>query len=576
LRRNKPSEEAIPKGKGKERNDLDNNEQHLPASASLQAATKEDTPLPAPPLPRKASKVRQRVPSLNSKSSADSLVSSVRSYSTRLHNTTVSFLKRFSNSAAPSADDRVIREKGLPILKSNLDFIEAYSAAARDQEEQLRAPGLLKQGSSATVQSYAGSESSFATSAEQFNPPSQADDWESLQGATNSGSNPYSRHFRALQNKSSSDLPKIEGSPPEENPPEKRISISSRISSLRRPKQSTTTPELSTPADSTSTFDTPNSLTPAVEAPSNASTNTLALSNKPKIARSNSEPGGYDNMTGDKNGGWRSRIGGKKSTGEGPHKVDVFAESMHSEKRSDSDSLHQTTRSRERGRNSSYNDQSTSDMKAASVGGQDGVFDRRPSKPFSDRLEELNNYNNARAIGGSVAGRSMAKSKLERMMGADQSMSSPSAATDYSHKNDSVDTAYQPALAYQSQDVNRTRMDVDETCCPVCLELLSFRLAGEKSHVTPTCGHALHHACFTAVYGPPEAILAAQKTPGRATPPGMCGVCRKMIVLGDEGENRRQNSEFVVDAVVVSIRVVIRVGFFQTVKECRSGKRRKS
>jgi hypothetical protein len=34
----------------------------------------------------------------------------------------------------------------------------------------------------------------------------------------------------------------------------------------------------------------------------------------------------------------------------------------------------------------------------------------------------------------------------------------------------------------------------DEEDCPVCLEPLSFsfRLPGEKPHIVPECGHALH------------------------------------------------------------------------------------
>ncbi|KIM26211.1 hypothetical protein M408DRAFT_197410 [Serendipita vermifera MAFF 305830] len=37
-------------------------------------------------------------------------------------------------------------------------------------------------------------------------------------------------------------------------------------------------------------------------------------------------------------------------------------------------------------------------------------------------------------------------------------------------------------------------LDADEGECPVCLEPLSFsfRLPGEKPHVVPECGHALH------------------------------------------------------------------------------------
>ncbi|PWN50852.1 hypothetical protein IE53DRAFT_75830 [Violaceomyces palustris] len=92
--------------------------------------------------------------------------------------------------------------------------------------------------------------------------------------------------------------------------------------------------------------------------------------------------------------------------------------------------------------------------------------------------------------------------------------------------------------------------EIDEVDCPVCLEPLSYRLAGEKPHVVPNCGHALHNACFTAVYGPPEQVYAQQTgdLPGHARmkssgssrarqhvgPPGMCGVCRRPIALGGD------------------------------------------
>lgn len=37
--------------------------------------------------------------------------------------------------------------------------------------------------------------------------------------------------------------------------------------------------------------------------------------------------------------------------------------------------------------------------------------------------------------------------------------------------------------------------------CPVCLEPLSFsfRLPGEKPHLVPECGHALHEVCCNIV-----------------------------------------------------------------------------
>lgn len=41
----------------------------------------------------------------------------------------------------------------------------------------------------------------------------------------------------------------------------------------------------------------------------------------------------------------------------------------------------------------------------------------------------------------------------------------------------------------------------DEEACPVCLEPLSFsfRLPGEKPHIVPDCGHALHEVCDVSV-----------------------------------------------------------------------------
>ncbi|KAF8635030.1 hypothetical protein AX15_000568 [Amanita polypyramis BW_CC] len=80
----------------------------------------------------------------------------------------------------------------------------------------------------------------------------------------------------------------------------------------------------------------------------------------------------------------------------------------------------------------------------------------------------------------------------------------------------------------------------DEDDCPVCLEPLSFsfRLPGEKPHIVPECGHALHEACFTAVYGP----LPNQ---GRSSTPrklnlGVCGVCRRPMKVSD-GDGGKSN-----------------------------------
>ncbi|TIA92510.1 hypothetical protein E3P99_00609 [Wallemia hederae] len=70
--------------------------------------------------------------------------------------------------------------------------------------------------------------------------------------------------------------------------------------------------------------------------------------------------------------------------------------------------------------------------------------------------------------------------------------------------------------------------------CPVCLEPLSFsfRLPGEKPHIVPLCGHALHDQCFTQVYGP----LPSAKMPSKSL--GVCGICRKPMKLSDEAETQ--------------------------------------
>ncbi|KAI0039358.1 hypothetical protein FA95DRAFT_1684325 [Auriscalpium vulgare] len=81
----------------------------------------------------------------------------------------------------------------------------------------------------------------------------------------------------------------------------------------------------------------------------------------------------------------------------------------------------------------------------------------------------------------------------------------------------------------------------EEDECPVCLEPLSFsfRLPGEKPHIVPECGHALHEACFIAVYGPPP---GAGRAGGvlRKSNLGVCGVCRRPMKVGD-GDGGKSN-----------------------------------
>ncbi|KAI6041273.1 Pleckstrin homology domain-containing protein [Pisolithus marmoratus] len=80
----------------------------------------------------------------------------------------------------------------------------------------------------------------------------------------------------------------------------------------------------------------------------------------------------------------------------------------------------------------------------------------------------------------------------------------------------------------------------DEQECPVCLEPLSFsfRLPGEKPHVVPECGHSLHEACFTAVYGPLPG--QSRSAPPRKSNLGVCGVCRRPMKIAD-GDHSKTN-----------------------------------
>ncbi|KIY53347.1 hypothetical protein FISHEDRAFT_63373 [Fistulina hepatica ATCC 64428] len=91
-----------------------------------------------------------------------------------------------------------------------------------------------------------------------------------------------------------------------------------------------------------------------------------------------------------------------------------------------------------------------------------------------------------------------------------------------------------PVVSSASSDAD----DADE--CPVCLEPLSFsfRLPGEKPHIVPECGHALHEACFAAVYGPPP---SSRDGGPRKTGLGVCGVCRRPMKIGDGDTSGKSN-----------------------------------
>ena len=124
----------------------------------------------------------------------------------------------------------------------------------------------------------------------------------------------------------------------------------------------------------------------------------------------------------------------------------------------------------------------------------------------------------------------------------------------YSHPYSLNDTPNMPIVS--PRDITE-----EEAECPVCLEPLSFsfRLPGEKPHIVPECGHALHEvsssplvlraklspciifqACFSAVYGPPP----GQSKVGviRKSNLGVCGVCRRPMKVGD-GDGGKSNSK---------------------------------
>ncbi|GAA5995077.1 VWA and PH domain-containing RING finger protein [Rhodotorula paludigena] len=91
------------------------------------------------------------------------------------------------------------------------------------------------------------------------------------------------------------------------------------------------------------------------------------------------------------------------------------------------------------------------------------------------------------------------------------------------HTRTASATALMPAAV---SDANN-----EEETCPICLGLLSLRLAGEKPHVVPVCGHRLHHSCFEAVYG--DVRRAKTKSGGSL---GLCGVCRRDMKIGDPSD----------------------------------------
>ncbi|GAA5918128.1 hypothetical protein JCM6882_006353 [Rhodosporidiobolus microsporus] len=125
------------------------------------------------------------------------------------------------------------------------------------------------------------------------------------------------------------------------------------------------------------------------------------------------------------------------------------------------------------------------------------------------------------------------------------SRTSPSShAHPHSHKRSestSSSTASIAAAAAQGFMSSAISDSADqEELCPICCEgLIAFRLAGEKPHVVPVCGHRLHHACFEAVYGDLNRAKARQT--GSL---GLCGVCRREMKVGEASDGPGKGSKF--------------------------------
>ena len=169
----------------------------------------------------------------------------------------------------------------------------------------------------------------------------------------------------------------------------------------------------------------------------------------------------------------------------------------------------------------------------------------------------------------SSASRMSATSKLEHRHSTYTDSSSTTATTSTTAAGGGPGTGGSNVSRAMHRNPHASMLDTssDEPECPVCLEPLSHRLTGEKPHVVPQCGHALHNACFTAVYGSPQQVLAMQKRNAliqsaqrgagaggagsgpdanseryqASQAPGMCGVCRRAIVLGPV--DAKQNSK---------------------------------
>ncbi|KII87384.1 hypothetical protein PLICRDRAFT_177143 [Plicaturopsis crispa FD-325 SS-3] len=213
-------------------------------------------------------------------------------------------------------------------------------------------------------------------------------------------------------------------------------------------------------------------------------------------------------------------------------------------------------------RNSQRDQQPSPDFHQ-SIGSHQGAFLLPPPSPSSRLLPQADGHSKRQQLQPAFksAFNSVFNRKPTRATSSNSLRSAYSASTQASTANTAnySETHLHPYAAMGPAPLpvvsNQDSAD-DEEECPVCLEPLSFsfRLPGEKPHIVPECGHALHEvcilrvkldpairyrvACFSAVYGPPPG--QAKSTVPRKSNLGVCGVCRRPMKVGD-GDGGKSN-----------------------------------
>lgn len=186
--------------------------------------------------------------------------------------------------------------------------------------------------------------------------------------------------------------------------------------------------------------------------------------------------------------------------------------------------------------------------------------------PFTSSSSSIDKHASPRPSFGSSSGSSQQhQQQLPSFTTGNQSTTGFLSSSPSSLSAPTSTSAYQPVPSiehcYSFMSASVVDAADNEDSCPICLELLSLRLHGEKPHVVPVCGHRLRestlslsrlktradqrpvrvsdHSCFEAVYG--DVNRAKSKSSGSL---GLCGVCRRDMKIGDGSEGPgKANSE---------------------------------